>query len=560
MFSMHRHLPFLSVLLAAILPGAFSAPAQEPGIYADFSTSRGDFTARLDYEKAPMAVAAFVGLATGEKNWLDPFGNVHSSTPFYDGTIFHRVLPGLAIQGGGLPSPADAWAATNNGPETLADPVELAPVTVEIPAGATNTILLGTANLSFNSEQAVPLTVMRAGDPLEFIQTNYTHVAAWLLSSSVGPDGAIVQSNLCLDTWISNASTQTFTTNVAATFTLRLTNSTENSMVFTNSGAYAWSVTNILYEHRVVTNFSNAGFYCPDNFTNGLTHVPGTLAMARSLPNTDGSQFFVCVATNTAWDGNYSVFGRVVEGLDVVRKIASVPVDASNNDRPLEDIHLLGVAIRRVGDAAEAFDIHAQGVPRVDNVPLHLDFATNSLSVTLDIPAYSETMFRWNDDLARQGWGAWETNDLGYFTNAFSAPLVLQNPVSRLFCHASSVTYPIPWTTPATHRGRTFTFRWTNAVPETLETLRFSQYWYQQGVWTRTSGTNTASGNIFIGYDSWTRLPYSAVLSFRDNQYDHSYQLRMYPSATNGPFTGRISTFLGSPIVYSIAGTFTLSP
>ena len=553
----HPALRLIPLLLLLLLP--LAAPAQDPGIYADFATDRGTFTARLDYEKAPTAVAAFVGLATGEKNWLDPFGNVHSSTPFYDGTIFHRVLPGLAIQGGGLPSPADAWFATNNGPETLADPVELDPVAVEIPSGV-STIRLGTANLSFTSAPAVPLTVMRAGEPLEFIQTNYACVTAWLLSSSVGPEGVIVQSNLCLDTWIPNASTQILATNVAAAFTLRLTNSTENPMAFTNSGAYAWSVTNILYGHRVVTNFSNAGFYCLDNFTNGLANVPGTLAMARSLPNTDGSQFFVCVATNTAWDGNYTVFGRVVSGMDVVNSIAEVEVDAANNDRPLEDIHLLGVTVRRVGAAAEAFDIHAQGVPRVDNVPLHLDFATNSLSVTLDVPAYAETMFRWNNDLARQGWCAWETNDLGYFTNAFSAPLVLQTPVPRLFCHASSVTYPIPWTTPATHRGRTFVLHWTNSVPEIFETLRFPASPQQMGVWTRTSGTNTASGNIFIGYDSWTRLPYSAVLSFRDNQYDHSYQLRMHPSATNGPFSGRVSTFLGSPIVYSIAGTFTFSP
>lgn len=553
----HSSLRLISLLLL-LLP--LAASARDPGIYADFATDRGTFTARLDYEKAPRAVAAFVGLATGEKNWLDPFGNVRSSTPFYDGTLFHRVLPGLAIQGGGLPSPADTWSATDNGPETLADPVALDPVAVEIPAGVSTNIRLGTATLSFTSEPAVPLTVMRAGDSLEFIQTNYTRVAAWLLSSSVGPEGAIVQSNLCLDTWIPNASTQSLATNVAVNFDLRLTNSTENPMSFTTSGTYAWSVTNILYEHRVATNFSNAGFYCLDNFTNGLVHVPGTLSMARSLPNTDGSQFFVCVATNTAWDGNYTVFGQVVEGLDVVREIASVPVDASNNDRPLEDIYLLGVTIRRVGAAAEAFDIHAQGVPRVDNVPLHLDFSTNALTVTLDIPAYAETMFRWNTDLLRQGWGAWETNDLGYFTNAFSAPLVLQNPVSRLFCHASSVTYPIPWTTPSTHRGSTFTFRWTNAVPETLEILRFSQYWYQQGAWMRISGTTTNTGNIFIGYDSWTRLPYSAVLSFRDNQYDHSYQLRMYPSATNGSFTGRISPILGSSTVYALSGTYTLSP
>lgn len=554
----HPHPALRLIPLLLLLP--LAAPAQNPGIYADFITDRGPFTARLNYEKAPTAVAAFVGLATGEKNWLDPFGNVHSSTPFYDGTIFHRVLPGLAIQGGGLPSPADAWAATNNGPETLADPVELAPVTVEIPAGATYTIRLGTANLSFTSAPAIPLTVMRQGEPLEFIQTNCTRVAAWLLSTSVGPEGAIVQSNLCLDTWIPNASTQILATNVAAAFTLRLTNSTENPMTFATSGTYAWSVTNILYEHRVATNFSNAGFYCPDNFTNGLTHVPGTLAMARSLPNTDGSQFFVCVATNTAWDGNYTVFGRVVSGMDVVNSIAEVEVDAGNNDRPLEDIHLLGVTIRRVGDAAEAFDIHARGLPCVDNVPIHLDFATNDLAVTLDVPAHSETVFRWNNDLLRQGWGAWETNGMGYFTNAFPVTWILQTPVSRLFCHASSVTYPIPWTTPATHRGLTFDLHWTNSVPEIFETLRFPAAGDQEGTWTRIAGTDITAGSIIPGHDRWTRRPYSAELYFWDSQFIHTYQLRMDPSADVGTFLGRFSPHRDPSIVYSIAGTFTVSP
>lgn len=556
---MNRHLSFLLPFFWALSLGLLASTAQEPGIYADFATSNGTFTARLDYEKAPMAVAAFVGLATGEKNWLDAFGNVRASTPFYDGTLFHRVLPGLAIQGGGVPSPYDAWAETNNGSETLSAPVELAPQVVEIQPGVTN-ILLGTATLSVTSKPAVPLTAERAGEPLEFIQTNYARVAAWLLSTSTGPGGTTVQSNLCLETWIPNATTQAITTNFAVNFTLRMTNSAETAAVFTNSGTYVWSVTNSLCKHRVATNFSNAGFYFPDNFTNGLVHVPGTLSMARSRPNTDGSQFFICVATNTAWDGNYTVFGHIVSGLDIVTGISSVPVDAADNDRPLSDIHLDRVTIRRVGADAEAFDIHAQGVPRVDNVPLHLDFSTNGLAVTLDIPAYSETMFRWNTDLARQGWGAWEPTDLGYFTNAFSAPLALASPPARLFVHASSVIYPIPWTTPETHRGRTFAFHWTNTVPETIEILQFPSEWYRKGAWTRTSGTNTHSGEIFIGYDQWTRLPYSAVFSFWDSQFTHSYELRLNPSANNGTFIGRISPLLDSSTIYSLAGTFTLSP
>jgi len=68
-----------------------------------------------------------------------------------------------------------------------------------------------------------------------------------------------------------------------------------------------------------------------------LTHVDGALAMARSAdPNSASSQFYICDGPQHRLDGNYAVFGRVVEGMDVVRKIASVPTDA--DDRPLKPV------------------------------------------------------------------------------------------------------------------------------------------------------------------------------------------------------------------------------
>ncbi|MCB1128583.1 MAG: peptidylprolyl isomerase [Verrucomicrobiae bacterium] len=74
--------------------------AAEPGIYADFETSLGDFTCRLEYTLAPKAVANFIGLATGERAWIDqPTGAVRTA-PFYDGLTFHRVMKGFMIQGG----------------------------------------------------------------------------------------------------------------------------------------------------------------------------------------------------------------------------------------------------------------------------------------------------------------------------------------------------------------------------------------------------------------------------------------------------------------------------
>ncbi len=71
------------------------------GIYAEFNTSMGSFTCRLDYAVAPKAVANFIGLATGERAWLDTNGFIRTS-PFYSDSIFHRVVPDFVVQGGSI--------------------------------------------------------------------------------------------------------------------------------------------------------------------------------------------------------------------------------------------------------------------------------------------------------------------------------------------------------------------------------------------------------------------------------------------------------------------------
>ena len=67
---------------------------------AIFHTSMGDITIELFPNHAPKTVANFVELATGAKEWLDPNINEKVKTNLYDGTIFHRVIPGFMIQGG----------------------------------------------------------------------------------------------------------------------------------------------------------------------------------------------------------------------------------------------------------------------------------------------------------------------------------------------------------------------------------------------------------------------------------------------------------------------------
>jgi peptidyl-prolyl cis-trans isomerase A (cyclophilin A) len=70
-------------------------------LYATIDTPQGQIVVKLFSKDAPKTVANFVGLATGEKDWTDEkTGKVVKGKSMYDGTIFHRVIPGFMIQGG----------------------------------------------------------------------------------------------------------------------------------------------------------------------------------------------------------------------------------------------------------------------------------------------------------------------------------------------------------------------------------------------------------------------------------------------------------------------------
>jgi peptidyl-prolyl cis-trans isomerase A (cyclophilin A) len=69
-------------------------------VYAHFMTSEGNFTARLFEAETPNTVANFIGLAEGSKEWNDPRTGRKVKEPYYNGTIFHRVIDGFMIQGG----------------------------------------------------------------------------------------------------------------------------------------------------------------------------------------------------------------------------------------------------------------------------------------------------------------------------------------------------------------------------------------------------------------------------------------------------------------------------
>lgn len=194
----------MGVMAVGLVIGAEPAEAASKklpaGTYAVFETTAGKIVCRLFEKEAPNTVANFIGLAEGTKEWTDPKTGEKAKRPFYDGLIFHRVIPDFMIQGG--------------------DP---------------------------------------KGD------------------GTGGP-----------------------------------------------------------------------GYRFADEFSPQLKHdKPGRLSMANAGPNTNGSQFFITEKATPWLDGRHSIFGEVVQGMDVVTQIVKVPRTQDGRDRPVTDVVMKKVTILR---------------------------------------------------------------------------------------------------------------------------------------------------------------------------------------------------------------------
>lgn len=94
--------------------------------------------------------------------------------------------------------------------------------------------------------------------------------------------------------------------------------------------------------------YSIRGEFSGNGFRNDLSHEPGVLSMARaSDPDSAGSQFFIMHKSADYLDGQYAAFGKIIEGMDVVNKIAEVPTDWS--DRPTEPQVIKSMTVDTLG-------------------------------------------------------------------------------------------------------------------------------------------------------------------------------------------------------------------
>ena len=141
-------------------------------------------------------------------------------------------------------------------------------------------------------------------------------------------------------------------------------NTVKNFVSLVNKGYYDG-----LIFHRVIRGFVIQGG-CPDGtgmggpgynikgefsqngFENNLAHDPGVLSMARAMhPDSAGSQFFIMHEKSPHLDGAYAAFGKIIEGMDVVNKIAETPT--SWGDKPMEPQVMKKVTVETFGETYE---------------------------------------------------------------------------------------------------------------------------------------------------------------------------------------------------------------
>lgn len=152
------------------------------------------------------------------------------------------------------------------------------------------------------------------------------------------------------------------------------------------------------------------GYYFQDEFNAGNHNAPYVVSMSNSGPNTNGAPFFITASSQPQFNAVNSVFGQVIlydapgdgttyvgVGREVCNAINSVSIDT--NGKPLVDVAILKVTIRRVGVLANAFNEHAQRLPEVVAPLTQVIHQGAQVSLALKQPSASLTSYRYSTDL-----------------------------------------------------------------------------------------------------------------------------------------------------------------
>jgi hypothetical protein len=237
----------------------------------------------------------------------------------------------------------------------------------------------------------------------------------------------------------------------------------------------------------------------------------------------------------------HSVFGRLVGGSNVVYAINRVPTDAS--EKPLTNVVIHSVNIRRIGAAAQAFDIHAHNLPVVTNVPMTISRLSTNVQLTFSNRLYADNRLYTSTNLTQ-----WLGSELGI---EVSSPL--PTSVSRSasepqqFFRMVQVQYPASTLSPKNVLGRTLTLNFNGGG--TL-IVAFNN---------TGTGTYTLNGSpgTVTDYD-WFQEPYRGFLSPIIYSDVDPMVLRLdFQTETSGSFAGNVYLFGVFPS--SVSGGFTLA-
>ena len=315
----------------------------------------------------------------------------------------------------------------------------------------------------------------------------------------------------------------------------------------------AHSFHNGLTFHRVIKGFmiqggspnglgtDGPGYSFPDEFSPSLRHDgPGVLSMANSGPNSNGGQFFVTVAA-TAWLNDvHTIFGRVTSGQDIVDSISVVSVDSGT--KPLTSVVLQSIQIRRVGAAAQSFDIQAQGLPVVTSEPMRISAGGAMTTLAFTNRLYAENFLSLSSNLT-----AWTGSSLGIDVAAPASNSVQQAMSgSAQFYSLSRIQYPSSTFAPRGLQSRTLALTFDNGLPALKIVF------------------DAASGGTYVfGADPGTITSYTWSQEVYRGRLWPIYYSGLVPMTLRLDFTGDLAgKFSGTAYTTSstsVSGSFTLS-